>query len=252
MYLIASVCFCAAENCWAKLSTASPKRPVCDIGTFRNCTFSCSFMSVRHSPRWRSWATSVDIALPRDCAVTFVARSARCTQDAAHVEPPGHDHPRAGLSVLWPDGPAVTPWRVGQKPHPHRLYKHCQLGLMNIYRPMRGDTVHPAEWKQLLNIVAWPKTAPQKGYLCTPKWLRHQGWWGGGESQDLFQAVKGAFHDLVSSSCTSGKNGTGGGSQRDPTEKPTMIACQCPLARLVTLEVDRSLWRDPSFVGHPT
>ncbi len=179
MYLIASVCFCASENCWAKLSTASPKRPVCDIGTFRNCTFSCSFMSVRHSPRWRSWATSVDIALPRDCAVTFVARSARCTQDAAHVEPPGHDHPRAGLSVLWPDGPAVTPWHVGQKPHPHRLYKHCQLGLTNIYRPMRGDTVHPAEWKQLLNIVAWPKTAPQKGYLCTPKRLRHQGWWGG-------------------------------------------------------------------------
>ncbi len=31
-----------------------------------------------------------------------------------------------------------------------------------------------------------------------------------------------------------------------------MIACQCPLARLVTLEVDRSLWRDPNFVGHPT
>ncbi len=25
-----------------------------------------------------------------------------------------------------------------------------------------------------------------------------------------------------------------------------MIACQCPLARLVTLEVDRSLWRDPN------
>ncbi len=31
-----------------------------------------------------------------------------------------------------------------------------------------------------------------------------------------------------------------------------MIACQCPLARLVTLEVDWSLWRDPNFVGHPT
>ncbi len=30
MRLIASVCFCAAENCWAKLSPASPKRPVCD------------------------------------------------------------------------------------------------------------------------------------------------------------------------------------------------------------------------------
>ncbi len=60
-----------------KLSTASPKRPVCDTGAFRNCTFSCSFMSARHSQRWRSWTTSVDIARPRDCAVTFVTRSAR-------------------------------------------------------------------------------------------------------------------------------------------------------------------------------
>ncbi len=33
----------------------------------------------------------------------------------------------------------------------------------------------------------------------------------GEEPQGLFRAVKGAFHDLVSSSCTSGKNGTGGG-----------------------------------------
>ncbi len=74
MYLIASVCFCAAENCWAKLSTASP---VCDTGAFRNCTFSCSFMSARHSQRWCSCTTSVDIAQPRDCVVTFVTRSVR-------------------------------------------------------------------------------------------------------------------------------------------------------------------------------
>ncbi len=31
-----------------------------------------------------------------------------------------------------------------------------------------------------------------------------------------------------------------------------ITACQCPLARLVTLEVERSLWRDPNFVCHPT
>ncbi len=136
MCLNASVCFCAAKNCWAKLSTASPKRSVCDTGAFRNCTFSCSFMSARHSQRWLSWTTSVDIARPRDCAVTF----------AAHVEPPGRDHPRAGLSGLWPGGSAVTPWRGGQKPPPHRLYKHCQLDLTNTYRPVRGDMGHPAGW----------------------------------------------------------------------------------------------------------
>ncbi len=93
--------------------------------------------------------------------------------------PQGGAHPRAGLSVLWPDGPAVTPWCVGQKPPPHRLYKHCQWGLTNTYRPVRGDTVHPAEWKWLLDTVAWPQTAPQRGCPCTPKRLHHRGWWGG-------------------------------------------------------------------------
>ncbi len=34
-------------------------------------------MSTRHSQRWRSWITSVDIARPRDRAITFVARGAR-------------------------------------------------------------------------------------------------------------------------------------------------------------------------------
>ncbi len=34
-------------------------------------------MSTRHSQRWCSWTTSVDIARPRDCAITFVTRGAR-------------------------------------------------------------------------------------------------------------------------------------------------------------------------------
>ncbi len=77
------------------------------------------------------------------------------------------DNPRAGLSVLWPDGPAVTPWRAGQKPPLHRLYKHCQSGLTNIYRPVRGDTVHPTEWKRQLDSVAWLETAPKRGCPST-------------------------------------------------------------------------------------
>ncbi len=36
------------------------------------------------------------------------------------------------------------------------------------------------------------------------------------ELQNLFRAVKGTFHDLVSSSCTSGKNGTRGGREHPP------------------------------------
>ncbi len=66
-------------------------------------------------------------------------------QHAVHVEPPGRDHPSAGLSGLWPGGPAVMACRGGQKPPPHRLYKHCQLDLMNTNRPLRGDTDHPVE-----------------------------------------------------------------------------------------------------------
>ncbi len=64
MWLIASDCFCTAENCWAKFSTASPKRPVWDTGELRNLTLSVSLMSARHSQRWRSWTTRVDIARP--------------------------------------------------------------------------------------------------------------------------------------------------------------------------------------------
>ncbi len=38
---------------------------------------STSFISARLSQRWRSWTTMVDIAFPRDRAVTFVARRAK-------------------------------------------------------------------------------------------------------------------------------------------------------------------------------
>ncbi len=48
-------------------------------------------------------------------------------------------------------------------------------------------------------MPAYPKAAPPSRVVR------------GEELQDLFRAVKGAFHDLVSSSCTSGKNGTRGG-----------------------------------------
>ncbi len=58
MCLIASVCF------W-------------DTGAFKNRALSASLMSARHSHRWHSWTTMVDIAQPRDRGVTFVARSAR-------------------------------------------------------------------------------------------------------------------------------------------------------------------------------
>ncbi len=39
--------------------------------------FVCVPMSNRHSQRWCFWTTSVDIAQPRDRAITFVAHGAR-------------------------------------------------------------------------------------------------------------------------------------------------------------------------------
>ncbi len=59
-----------------------------------------------------------------------------------------------------------------------------------------------------------------------PKAAHHRGWWGRREPQDLFGQWKVPSHDLVSSSCTSGKNGTGGGAenQRDPHRETTRPA----------------------------
>ncbi len=77
MCWIASVCCCTAENCWAKPSTVSPNSPPWEMGALRNRALSTSFISARLSQRWRSWTTMVDIAFPRDRAVTFVARRAK-------------------------------------------------------------------------------------------------------------------------------------------------------------------------------
>ncbi|XDV37031.1 hypothetical protein PO909_006722 [Leuciscus waleckii] len=77
MCRMASVCFWAAENCWAKFSTASPNSPTCDMGESRNLTLSASLMSARLSQRWRYWTTKVGIARPITRAATFVPRRER-------------------------------------------------------------------------------------------------------------------------------------------------------------------------------
>ncbi len=109
MCLIASVCFCAAENCWAKLSTASPKRPVCDIhsGTVPSPAPSCQRDTARDgAPGPLAW-TSQD---PETVRSPSLLKARGPSQHAAHVEPPGQDHPPAGLTGLGPGGPAVTLW----------------------------------------------------------------------------------------------------------------------------------------------
>ncbi len=68
---------CTAENCWAKPLTVSLNSPAWEMGMSRKCALSTSLISTRLSQRWRSWTTMVDIAFPRDRAVTFVARRAK-------------------------------------------------------------------------------------------------------------------------------------------------------------------------------
>ncbi len=93
MWQNASVCFCAAENCWAKSSTASPNRPAWEIGESRKRCLSDSLISAKVSHRWRSWTTNVDIFWPRARAVTFVALRARSVAVRSSCNTPGSAPP---------------------------------------------------------------------------------------------------------------------------------------------------------------
>ncbi len=105
-------------------------------------------MTQEHSGTVPSPAPSCQPDTARDGAsgpLVWTSHNPETVRSPSSLEARG-DHPRAGLSGLWPSGSAVTPWRGGQKPPPHKLYKHCQLDLTNTYRPVKGDTGHPTEW----------------------------------------------------------------------------------------------------------
>ncbi len=100
----------------------------------------------------------------------------------------------------------------------------------------------------------WPTERERLGYVCNPRSLKE-----GTETSrpvatvavpPLSCRVSGSApqrkHELMRCTCCLLY------SHGDQRQLDAMIACQCPLARLVTLEVDWSLWRDPNFVGHPT
>ncbi len=100
----------------------------------------------------------------------------------------------------------------------------------------------------------WPTERERLGYVCNPRSLKE-----GTETSrpvatvavpPLSCRVSGSApqrkHELMQCTCCLLY------SHGDQRQLDAMIACQCPLARLVTLEVDWSLWRDPNFVGHPT
>ncbi len=100
----------------------------------------------------------------------------------------------------------------------------------------------------------WPTERERLGYVCNPRSLKE-----GTETllpiatvavPPLSCWVTGSApqwkHELMRCTCCLLY------SRCDQRQLDAMIAYQCPLAHLVTLEVDWSLWRDPQFVGHPT
>ncbi len=100
----------------------------------------------------------------------------------------------------------------------------------------------------------WPTERERLGYVCNPRSLKE-----GTETSrpvatvavpPLSCRVTGSApqrkHELMRCTCCLLC------SRCDQRQLDAIIACQCPLVRLVTLEVDRSLWQDPNFVSHPT
>ncbi len=102
--------------------------------------------------------------------------------------------------------------------------------------------------------LEWPTERERLGYVCNPRSLKE-----GTETSrpvatvgvpPLSCRVTGSApqrkHELMRCTCCILY------SRCDQWQLDAIVACQCPLARLVTLELDWSLWRDPNFVSHPT
>ncbi len=144
MCLIASVCFCAAENCWAQLSTVSPKRPVCDMGAFMGLFLSsapsCQWDTARDgAPGPQAW-TSHDPETVRSPS-SLGARGP--SQHAAHVEPPWKPaRPPAEKPLVQPRSVGMR-WRIPHEPDvlggPRKHSRHLWVWLGQRYHTRRGQ-----------------------------------------------------------------------------------------------------------------
>ncbi len=123
-------------------------------------------------------------------------------------------HPERELenvtSVFWPGGPAGGPWHAGRKRPVQQHRKPWPLERTRTYRPWTEGVGLPlqaaapcghscmAMAHSTGGILTYPWAAPLSRVVRTE------------EALGLFRAEKGALQDLVTSSCTSGKKGTGG------------------------------------------
>lgn len=139
MRCMASVCCCTAGNCWAQPSTASPPRPAWEMGASRKCTLSTSLISTRLNQRWTYWTTRADIAFPRDCVVTPVARKGEVSQRAQLLHQPRVGSTLVHLLKPWLVNFAGLPWHAGQRQLGPQHHKPWQRERPTAYRPWTGD-----------------------------------------------------------------------------------------------------------------
>ncbi len=175
MSWITSVCCSTAENCWAKPSTVSPNNPTWLMGASRKHVLSTSFISIRLSQRWCSCTTMVDIAFTRDRAVTFDARREQLLHQPRVDTTLVHLIESLGLVNLQDSNGMQGRVCLARSTISFGCEHRCTVTTLSTW-----------------GIHAYPLAAQPSRVVRTE------------ETDDRLLAVKGAIHDFVSSSCTSG------------------------------------------------
>ncbi len=174
----ASVCCCAAENCWAKPSTASPNRPAWEIGASKNGVCQTPSYPPRSAiggapgpPTWTSsdpgpapWLSSPAGRGPSLCAVPAIQL--------------GQHHPRATALTPWPGGLAGGPWRAGRK---RPVQQHCKpwpSERTRTYRPWTEGVDYPSRRQRPAGRAALQWRAQLGGSPHTLGPPHRRGWWG--------------------------------------------------------------------------
>ncbi len=167
-------------------------------------------------PEMALWTTIVDIAFPRDRAVTFVARRARSVAVRSSCINPGSVHFFECLGLV------NLQDRHGMQGRGCLARSTISFGCraavsLQALDGRRGRFLQVAAFRghkctatalSTWGMPAYPLAAPPSRVVRTE------------ETDERLLAVKGAIHDFVSSSCTSGKKGTGVGRGCEPRPAP--------------------------------
>ncbi len=109
-------------------------------------------------------------------------------------------------------------WHAGQRLPDLQHFKLCPRVHPSAYRLWMGDVDHSSKWRHFAGTGTPRPLSPPGECPRTPWQPRHRGVVRTEEADEQVLAMKGAIHDFVSSSCTSGKKGTG--AERDCEPRP--------------------------------